>query len=153
MKTAGRVLGIVGGAIAILIALIYSFLIIFSIPGGEIPTAANEEMQQYSEDSGDVYGEDSFTFDPGQYFSERRVAAVQPNVVLFVALLGLGLIGGILGLIGGIVINKKPVLSGVFLIIGAVFTALFILPMVLMVIAAVFAWIKPKGTIASVHAS
>jgi hypothetical protein len=148
MKTAGRVLGIVGGAIALVYAFWFVFIGFLIIPSGSY---TNEEgyavEQQYSQNGGSILENDENVVLP---FATQRIHPSDIGMLVFIAL---NLIGGILGLVGGIVINKKPVLSGVLLIIGAVFTALFILPMVLMVIAAVFAWIKPKGTIASVHAS
>ena len=126
MRNTSKVLGIIGGAIALLLALI---LIIISVnfrgPDtpwlGEDTTAAGEVQI----DSG-IVGE---------------IACLITGGLAFVA--------GVLGMVGAFIVNRKNVASGVMMIIAALlslFSYYNVVSMILFVVGAVFALKRPRKT-------
>ena len=106
MKNTSRVLGIIGGVIAILFGL-------FLALGGTVfmDTSKWESLYIASAGMSDVVTK-------SQYLDQTRAAGI--------AFIGFGIascIAGALGLIGGIIVKKKNVVSGVMMIIAAVVCA------------------------------
>jgi hypothetical protein len=155
MKTAGMALGIVGGALAIIFALISIFGIVVAdtaLRSDAVQSAIQEAQQQINENGGDIFMDEDIPLEAQEYLARGNLndlvrTGFGLGAGFAIAFSILGLIGGVLGLIGGIVLKTKSTLSGVFLIIGAVLTAFYCLPLILMVIAAVFAFVKPKPPI------
>ncbi len=151
MKTAGMVLGIIGGAIAIICSI--AIIIGMAIGGAALQSdqadQALDMLQQEIEQNSGFYSDETIPPQAQDFFRRdnfpdfaRSMVGLGLGAVLAFGIIGL--IGGVLGLIGGIVIKSKPVLSGVFLIIGAVCTASYCFTFILMGIAAVFAFIKQQ---------
>lgn len=116
MRTASMILGIVGGAIAILSGII---LILFG-----------------------AYFADGSFFGGFDYYNNLDFFYNNFYAIMFTAYLMFGIIGiaaGGVGLAGGIIVKKKNTVAGVLLIIAAVFT--FSIPFIL---AAIFALVKEK---------
>ncbi len=123
MKTASLVLGIIGGVLAII------FAIMFIASGALVNTAVD-------------------TLEGFDAFDEVYNAAVGATTTwLYVAGI-LSIIGGILGIVGGALAKKKNVLAGILLVVAAIaslFTALGFIATILFVLAAVFAFIPEKS--------
>ena len=162
MKTAGLVLGIVGGALSILFSLLFIFgalgLSYFSVYDSEVyegqydgGLAQHEEFNAFSEEY-----DFNFTFDGNSWDyqfsgSDNPDPIVRSSInwaLIWMIISGIGgLIGGILGIIGGIIIRSKRIASGVMLIFAAVLsilTILGILSTIILIIACIFAFIEEK---------
>ena len=151
MKTAGMVLGIIGGAIAIICSII--MIVTMAAGGAALQSGkvdqALDKIQQEIEQNNDFSNDEDIPPVAQDFMRDGNFANFMRNMTggflgLGIAFSIISLIGGVLGLIGGIVIKSKPVLSGVFLIIGAIFTAAYCVTFILMVIAAIFAFIKQQ---------
>lgn len=117
MKTASMVLGIVGGALAILSGIMLILVGAYFIDGSLF--------------FGGFDYNDSFD---GFYNS---FTSIMFTVYLVLGILSI--VAGALGLTGGIIVKKKNVTAGILLIISAVLT--FSIPLIL---AAIFALVKEK---------
>lgn len=174
MKTAGLVLGIVGGALSILFALMFLFSGSMISLVGNSPDftssfdAALEDYDFRMNDSGydesgrynfdfdfdgggfDMdYNDDNFDFNYSGYADLNAKSALDLAAALVWGVGIAGFIGGVLGIIGGAIIRKKPIASGVLLIIASVlalFTFIGIVSTIMMIIACVFAFIKEPAT-------
>ena len=141
MKKAGMVLGIIGGAISILICIMMLFGL--TIGGmalqkeGVVDQAINEAQRQLDE----------------QGFENRVEIGPFSNVIgnfigfgfgiaIFFGIIGLA--GGVLSLIGGIRIEKNNVLSGIFMCVAAVLTIWLFIPFVLSLLGGIFALVQTK---------
>jgi Protein of unknown function (DUF4064) len=128
MKNASMVLGIIGGAIAIVYGL-------FLVLGGAVfmNTSMWENNYNTSKSMSDVVPE-------SQYIQETTTAGI-----VFLSF-GIGsAIAGALGLIGGIIVKKKNVASAVMMIIagGLSFLAFYnVLSMILLILGGIFALMK-----------
>ena len=117
MRTASMVLGIVGGALAILTGIMFILMGAYFIDG-------------------------SFFFGGFDYYDSLDGFYNSFTSTMFTVYLVLGILtiaAGALGLTGGIIVKKKNVTAGILLIIGAVLT--FSIPLIL---AAIFALVKEK---------
>lgn len=148
MKEAGRVTGIIGGAIAIVCSI---FLIVamavssVAVNNGAVQKAIDEAMEHVDPNVHNFF--DDFP-ELDQYdLGEIVRAGIIAGFSAVMALAAIALIGGAFGLAGGIIIHKKPDLAGIFLIIGAVLTAVYFVTAILIGIAAIFAFIRPKAPV------
>ncbi len=128
MKTASMVMGIIGGSLALLIAL-------FLILGG----AAFLNRSLWEFDSG---------YDDWEWNTREAMDAGR-NVGggLFITFGVLSAIGGAMGLIAGIIVKKSNVAAGVLMIISAVICLIVFfnfVSMILFILGAVFAFVKEK---------
>jgi len=121
MKKAAMVLGIVGGSLAILIALVY--LLIGIISAATFTALSGVE-------GFDRYG----GYQAGDFATYLPLFA---GVIL-------GFLGGGLGLAGGILVPKRNVMAGVFMLVGSVVTALYCITFILLVLGGIFALVKEK---------
>ncbi len=115
MKTASMVLGIVGGAIAIITGLLYAFGL-SAFLGGFFEGFARSS--------------DSFDF---SYLSNLYNT-------LFIVFGIVCTLSGVLGLIGGIIVKKHNIAAGVMMIVAAVMSISFIL----FLLGGIFALMKEK---------
>jgi len=127
MRKASMVLGIIGGSIALLLALI--FIIISINYRGSGHTWLQEDAMASGEvqtDSG-VVGEIAFLIAGSCAFA-----------------------AGVLGLTGGIIVKRKHVVSGVMMIIAAILSLLSyynVVSMILFVLGAIFALKMPRNAV------
>jgi predicted PurR-regulated permease PerM len=126
MRNASMVLGIVGGAISILLGffLVLCGLMVMYTSTLEYTNATSERMSLEESESQDI----------------------EPIIKTIGAIyLGSGIvsvIAGVLGMIGGIIVKKRNMASGVMMIIAAVFSFFNILSMILFILGGIFALIK-----------
>jgi hypothetical protein len=144
MKKAAMVLGIIGGSLAILISLFYVLAFGMHINVG--PSSYSSEEYSYSEEYGSrewdtPWSEPEYTpdFNPGASRDFSTTA-----LVLLVIMIIPGMAGGGLGIAGGILAEKKNVMAGVFMCVGAVITALFCITFILLLLGGIFALVKGK---------
>lgn len=157
MKTASLVLGIVGGALAIIFAIFYllggaivntgaNYVKDIDDLGGAMDDLANQlEDQGWTVDDSNVDWESDVDWSSLDSAVDVGIGAV--TAWLYVAGI-LSIVGGVLGIIGGAIVKKKNIVSGVLLIIAAVlscFTVIGIISGVVLALAAVFAFIKDKS--------
>lgn len=118
MKTASKVLGIIGGIIALIVAVVF-IVISITFRGSDHSWLVNDiPANEVQIDSG-VAG---------------QIAALVASILAFIA--------GVLGLTGGIIVKPRPVASGVMMVVGAVlslFSYCNILSFILLVLGAIFA--------------
>ena len=127
MKTASRVLGIIGGALSIIIAL-FCLLIVLNV---------NADWEYHFGDSTPMsvsYCSDSV--DPNANDTELTA--------LLVILVLPGILCGGMGIFGGIIVPKRSTAAGVMFIISAVLGLLFFITTICFILAAIFAFIKEK---------
>lgn len=143
MKTAGMVLGIIGAAFALIICISMLFGLIIggiALQHEGIADKALKEAQAQLEDEGFEYNLDNIPF------SNLLGGLINFGFGIGFFFAITGLVGGVLGLIGGIRIKKSNVVSGVFLMIAALFTIWLFIPFILFIIAGIFAFIKDNKT-------
>ena len=177
MKIAGMVLGIVGGVLSIIFALIFIFsgsMVGYFTGTPEFNSELDAALEGYGSANWDEWdsewndfdfdfnlnSEDGFRMNYNDDFANfnmdidglpnaNAIARGAVNAVSFwmIAAGIAGLIGGILGIIGGAIIRKKRIASGVMLVIAAVlsiFTGLGFLASIMLIIACIFAFIQEK---------
>lgn len=142
MKKAGMVMGIIAGSLVILLSLLMFFGIIVakSIFNEVWPIGGNIENKDAR-----ITGLDGII--PEFILKLFNITTSAAFTIIFDILLIYGIIlfiGGVLGLTGGIIIEKKNILAGVFMCIAAFFTICLLIPFIMFVISAVFAFIKEK---------
>jgi hypothetical protein len=148
MRTPSMVLGIIGGALSLVLALILviSAVAVFS---------AAPLLEEYSDtDSWDT--DFSFSYDSSDFefsglpdsFSRDFTSSVTTSIGGIVIVLAvLAFIAGVLGLVGGIIVRTHNTASGVMMIIAAplsLFSYFNIVSMTLFIIGAVFALKKER---------
>ncbi len=148
MRTASMVLGIVGGVLALLFAIIY--LISGAFVSGSaniIDDYTNFNNGEFSDDFFDSYDDGTFSYEfdvnPGAIVDYGIQAAA---VWLWISGV-LSIIGGVLGIIGGAQVKKKNVMAGVFMLVGgvlSVFTGVGFISMVVLVVGGILALVKEK---------
>jgi hypothetical protein len=142
MKTAARVLGIVGGALAIIIC-IWTIAGIAIADGfvnqSNIINEAINEAQESIQDQ-DIPELDSLP----SALPNLITGSYNLGIGLAITFGILGLIGGVLGLIGGILVPKNNVLAGVFMLVGGVLTFSGCITFILLVLGGIFALVKGK---------
>jgi hypothetical protein len=136
MRTASRVLGIVGGCMAIVFSLVIIFAgVMFAVV---IPSIENSEFHIDVEPDNDFY--DSYNFD-----DETLNKFLSIPGFIFFCLRSLIFISGVLGLVGGILVTKRNVLSGVLMLVGGAICLVIIwafLIAVLLIIGGIFALVN-----------
>lgn len=138
MRTASLVLGIVGGVLAIIFALVFMLGGAFVNSMGGALTEMESQGWEVESDLGDM------TID----------GATGLAASMFYIVGGASIVGAILGIIGGAMAKKKNIVAGVLLIIAAIpslFTGLGIIASVLFVIGGILAFIPQKENQATVQ--
>ncbi len=135
MRKASMILGIIGGVVAILVALL-------AISGGVFFNTAYPEIMDKLESEG------AYTVELEQAagFEEGTRLAGQ----LFMGIGYVILAAGVMGLIGGIVVNKNNILAGVLMLISSVvtlFTVWAILSFILFLLGGIFALVKDSSDV------
>jgi len=135
MRKASMVLGLIGGIMAILIALLI-------IAGGVFFSQALPALMD-SELSAEYYDE------IGELDADVDMDTAMSMVgVVFAGLGGLLLVAGILGVIGAAVVNKNNVLAGVLMLIGGVIAMITIygfLCFILLILGGIFALVRDNS--------
>jgi hypothetical protein len=131
MRTASLVLGIVGGVLAVIFALLFmlSGAVVGSM-GGAL-TELEGQGWEVESDLGDM------TIDQATGLASSW---------LYIAG-GASIVGAILGIVGGAMAKKKNILAGILLIVAAVpslFTGLGVIASILFVIGGILAFIPQK---------
>ena len=119
MRKASMVMGIIGGALALLFGLLYIF-------GSSLFFSVNS------------WGGDNF-----EAFSPQNASASIGGTVFLVIGICM-LIGGVLGFIGGLIVRRKNVAGGVLMIVAAVL-GINLFSLVLFVLGAVFALMRDRS--------
>lgn len=153
MRTASKVLGIAGGALAILIAvivLISGIAVMNTVPS--IIDDALEYSDGFNFDSDDFnFDNGEFNFDNGEFSFDGSFdgyGAVQGIVVtglIFVCVISI--IGGVLGIVGGVLAKKKNVVAGVLMLVGCVlagFSGWGIFCSIALLVGGILALVKEK---------
>ncbi len=130
MRKASMILGIIGGVAAILVGLL-------AISGGVFFNNAYPEIMDEIESEGayPVELEQAAGFEAGTKLAGQ----------LFMGIGYVILAAGVMGLIGGIVVNKNNIIAGVLMLISSVvtfFTVWAILSFILFLLGGIFALIK-----------
>ena len=134
MRKASKILGIIGGALAVIIAL-------FAMLGGAIFTSF-EQAEVWSEGMESVIANDD-TSDTQVINDESMVAHFVSRV--FFILGAFILIMGVMGVIAGAIVNKHNVASGILMIVASAalfFTVWGFISFVLLLLGGIFALIK-----------
>jgi hypothetical protein len=160
MRTASLVLGIIGGVLAIIFAVISFFI-------GTAANVALDELEDINisdidgmEDLDDfqiliedenVHIDGSVDLDEPLQFAGRFAGSFVGALFWIPAILSL--IGGVLGIVGAALTRKKNVIAGVLMIIAAVlclFTVVGFISTILFVLGGIFALINDKSAQAPV---
>lgn len=151
MKTASLVLGIIGGVLAII------FAIIFMVGGAFMDSAANyvrdmddfgaamDDLTYQLEAEGFTVEDSDVNYDALDDAINYGASAVATG--FYIAGI-LGIIGGILGIVGGALAKKKNVVAGILMLVAAVpsfFTGLGIIASILFIIGGILALIPDKN--------
>ena len=154
MRTAGMIMGIVGGAIALLFAILIIFggltFMNLGIWDGsydydyDFDTDLNLDSLDNLDDLDfnvdfDDYASDSIAYRDAE---EMGLAFAGTFVLVFGILTG---IAGVLGLVGGLIVKKKNVAAGVMMIIAAVLSFFNIISMALFILGAVFSLMRDRS--------
>ena len=150
MRTAGMVLGIIGGSIALIIAVVVFVVALLSFATSDfIESEVMSDMDGVYE-ACDAYGVeyDSDIIEESLSYGAKTggYIAIGTGIALFIS--------GILGIVGGAMTKKKHVLAGVFMLISAVLSFITIwgiLAGLLLLLGGIFALVKvkPKQEIAA----
>lgn len=132
MRKASKVLGIVGGAVSLLAALL-------CIIGGIIFMTTDTGM------FADLF--DNMYMDMG--FASNMIMSWTAGIlgIVLIVIGVLNAVGGVLGLVGGLMVDKKNVTAGVLMIVSAGLSLLLSgnwLTMILCTLGGIFALVKEK---------
>ncbi len=137
MKTASMVMGIIGGSIALIVALV---MIVTGVAFYSISDYSHSEWNsEWNFEYSDSLDDYDIQINPG------RVTGFVGGGIIFFAVLSL--FAGVLGLVGGIIAKKRNVAAGVLMIIAAplsLFGYFNVVSMILFILGAVFAFVKEK---------
>ncbi len=127
MRTAGMIMGIIGGAIAILFGAFFIFgsAMFFSMGSW------NNYLNDYSQ-------------------SQQASSVTGGTVFLVIGIIII--LTGVLGLVGGLIIKKKNVAAGVMMIVAAglsLFSFFNIISMVLFILGGIFALMRDRSQISA----
>lgn len=140
MRTASRVLGIVGGCLAIVFSLFIIFAGVMFI--AVIPIIENSEFDSSIQPDNDF--DDGFNFNNEEVDESTRFGGM-----IFLGLGSLIFTSGVLGLVGGILVKKRNVLSGIFMLIGGGICLIIIwafLLGILLLLGGIFALVNESKT-------
>lgn len=146
MKTAAKVLGIVGGALAIIFSLwmVLGLWIANSYVGqtGVLDEAIQEAQDQLQDDlhGQEIPGMENFSGSFPNFFT--NVYNLSMGIVLIFGIIGL--LGGACGLVGGLLVNKNNILAGVLMLVGGVLTFSGCFTFIILVLGGIFALVKGK---------
>jgi|GEM_PF-1522359 len=158
MKTASLVLGIIGGVLAIIFAIITMAGGAFMggaagyIQGTDEFGSTMDELTDQLEAEGFVIEDGDVNFDALDDAINYGAGAVATG--LYIAGI-LGIVGGILAIVGGALAKKKNVLAGIFMLVAAVpsfFTFLGFLASIVLIIGGILALIPEKQSAPPVQA-
>ncbi len=142
MKTASLVLGIIGGVLAVIFALIFMLGGAFVNAGASvISEAGNEALGELSEqlEGLEVNGADVDL--------STLSTGVGTVATWFYVIGALSIVGAIVGIVGGALVKKKNVVAGILMIVAAIpsfFTGLGIIASILFVIGGILALVSGK---------
>ncbi len=154
MRTASTILGIAGGALAVLIAIfsmIGTLAIFTAIP--DVMDNALEFSDDFNYNDGDFsFDNGEFSFDNGEFSFDSDINGLAGSGWNFVATWIIishiiAIIGGILGIVGGAIVKKKNVVAGVLMIVACVlagFSGWGILCSIALLIGGILALVKEK---------
>ena len=162
MRTAGMIMGIIGGAIALLFAILIIFggltFMNLGIWDGSYNYNYDYDFDFNSDFDSDLnFGSfnnlddlnfDNYDFDDeldNDFYesAENMGRAVAGTVFLVFGILTA--IAGVLGLVGGLIVKKKNVAAGVLMIIAAVLSLFNIISMALFILGAVFSLMRDRS--------
>lgn len=132
MRKASKVLGIVGGAVSLLFALL-------CIIGGIVFMATDTSI--FTDLFDNMYMDMGFA---SNMFMNWTAGILGIVLIVFGVL---NVVGGVLGLVGGLMVNKKNVTAGVLMIVSAGLSLLLTgnwLTMILCTLGGIFALVKEK---------
>lgn len=133
MRTASLVLGIVGGVLAII------FAIVFMVSGAFFFSVASGEAEGIAIEVNDV----SIDVDEAAFGGADEASIVVGAASGFFWIIGiLSIIGAVLGIVGGALAKKKNVVAGILMIVAAVpsfFTGIGFIASILFIIGGIFA--------------
>ncbi len=136
MKKASYVLGIIGGCLAVISALLCLALGLFLLLGSQ---AFFSELFSF-------INEVAIHNVPFNFIDGNFVGVISGVFVLFTAVISLA--AGVLGLIGAVSVNKNNVKAGVLMIVGAglclITPVIGFFPMALLLLGGIFALVKEK---------
>lgn len=144
MKKAAMVLGIIGGALTILISLFY--IIMFAALG----TLTGTDFD-YFEYSNDIFDTSMKTYQEVSLINaatpiDQAGAAASMASFICIFIFGFILLGGGLGLAGGILAEKKSVMAGVFMLVASVLSVFYCITFILLLLGGIFALVKSRDT-------
>jgi len=153
MRTAGMVMGIVGGAFALLLSIVLIFgSAVFSnsqfwddVYDKDYDFNSWDDDYDFDDVFDDAYDYD--TYDDIEVFSQSKEVAQTMLGTIFLIPGICGAVAGIMGLVGGIIVKRKNVAAGVLMIIAAVlslFSFFNIVSMVLFILGGVFALMRER---------
>ena len=125
------VLGIIGGVLAILLALLF-------IAGGVFFSQAFPALMESNMDY-EMDSDYNYSFDNDDFEGLDLVGYIYGGLGIVV------LIGGVLGLVGGLLVNKNNVLAGVLMLIGGVMIIYLVLLFILLLLGGIFALVKDNS--------
>ena len=158
MRTAGMIMGIVGGAIALLFALFIIFGGLAFMNLGiwdssysydyDFNSDFDSDLNFDSLDNLDDLNFENYDFDDeldNDFYesAENMGRAVAGTVFLVFGIITA--IAGVLGLVGGLIVKKKNVAAGVMMIIAAVLSLFNIISMALFILGAVFSLMRDRS--------
>lgn len=141
MRTASMVLGLVGGCIALILAILFVVggLMLTSILPDVFDSDLFDELEAYEE------FEDAVDMDLAEETMDFAFNIGGSFLWIYAALL---VISAVAGIVGGIIVKKKNVAAGVVMLVGGVLTLITIwgiLSGLLLIAAGILALVKDKN--------
>lgn len=136
MKTASLVLGIIGGVLAIIFAIIF---IGSGALVGSMAQGIDELTAQMEEEGWEVVEDESVSV------LATDVTGAAAGTLLFIGIASI--IGAAMGIVGGALAKKKSIIAGILMLVAAIpsfFTGLGIIASVLFIIGGIMALIPQK---------
>ncbi len=137
MKTASMVLGIIGAAFAIIVAIVF-------LAGGAFLGAASNVVNNMDEELENAISE---SVDGLDVDVDLSVAADAVSVWAYVWC-GLSVVGAVLGIVGAVNVKKSNIAAGVLMLVAAVpsfFTGLGFIASILFIIGGILALVSGKS--------
>lgn len=137
MKTASLVLGIIGGVLAVIFAIVF-------IAGGALMGSLTQGMDKLSAQMEAEGFEIVQNKTASALASDAAGAAAGTMWLIGIA----SIIGAALGIVGGALAKKKGVLAGIFMLVAAIpsfFTGLGVIASLLFIVGGILAFIPQKS--------
>ncbi len=147
MKTASLVLGIIGGALAIIFGIIFivSGLAVNSLFG--TTDALDNTLDQLSDQlEADGLAIDSSDIDLSNV-DDAYNAAIGTGITMIYVVGILSIVGAVLGIVGGAMVKKNNIVAGILMLVAAVpsfFTGLGIIASIVFIIGGILALVSGK---------